>query len=101
MYEDVVWRVPNCECGLTAGCEKCGPPTMWRLEMEDTLVALTEIPMTKIKLASFGPQIWAVDEFGRILHTEPVCTVNYEAHEWFFDWLESLEPPIEMPALPE
>ena len=42
---------------------------------------------------------WAVDQYGRHLHTEPVCTipVGY-GHQWFASYLEGLK--VEAPMIP-
>lgn len=49
--------------------------------------------------------VFAADEQGRVLHTEPVCTVPELYHAWFLEWLKAqpcvqefhplLEPPAE------
>jgi hypothetical protein len=43
--------------------------------------------------------IWVVDEHGCCLHTEPICTVPSEWHQWFVDWLEDQECPMEFADL--
>ena len=62
--------------------------------------------MTSIRLKADAERnewvrVWAVDEHDCVLHTEPVCTVyvGKVGHRWFVEWIEGLEPPIQMVAL--
>ncbi len=43
--------------------------------------------------------IWAVDEHGCLLHSEPICIVPPKWHAWFLDWIEKQKCPIEFPPL--
>lgn len=44
--------------------------------------------------------VWAVDECGRSLHTEPVCTIpTGYGHRWFADYLAGKEFEVGMVPL--
>jgi hypothetical protein len=48
-------------------------------------------------------RVWLVDDQGRVLHTEPVCSVPTASigHKWFVEWLEQQPCPVIMPGFPD
>jgi len=64
---------------------------------------MTDVQLKADVAADGWVRIWAVDDKGRHLHTEPVCVVPMNYHQWFIDWIcgPDMEPPIQMPALLE
>lgn len=52
------------------------------------------VEMSRVHLAATEERngwtaIYAVDDHGFFLHTEPVCTIPTNYHAWFRDWLLS------------
>jgi hypothetical protein len=42
-------------------------------------------------------QVFLVNDAGKLLHTEPVCSYPEKWHDWFGPWLMKQEVPIELP----